>query len=345
MERNRLLPQSANEMPPGHRFNGIDLVKFIGAYFVCLIHIQPFNMNVLESYNFITANFWIQQYLCRIAVPFYFVTSGYLLFRKIDLHDPDKGRIKGYCLKILRLLGIWSFLLFVGMAGHLWYLGATVLAVVLLYMLLKKGFSTRAIIIFAAVAFTIGLLGSTYYGLLTPLKDFPLTGYPIAFYDKVFYNTRNGVFFGFLYILMGALFAHKRIVFKSGTAYLGLAVSMALMMGELYLLKHFSQPKTYDLALMQVPVVFFLFYIAAHLNLKDRPIYAKMRVVGMLVFFLHRFVLFFVDLGFGFINDHTGINPGILRFLTAVTLTTLLAILIERLARTEKCRWLRYLYS
>jgi surface polysaccharide O-acyltransferase-like enzyme len=58
-------------------YNCIDLIKFICALFVVSIHVSPF-----ASYNSFI-NYGLKNYIARIAVPFFFVASGY--FRIIEL--------------------------------------------------------------------------------------------------------------------------------------------------------------------------------------------------------------------------------------------------------------------
>ena len=106
-----MLKESANKLPQNYQFNGIDIVKFICAIMICIMHVQPFSSDVS---GFTKLNFWIQNFPCRIAVPFYFTASGFLLFRKTDFNNLNTDRIKNYSFKILRLLGTWTFLLFVG---------------------------------------------------------------------------------------------------------------------------------------------------------------------------------------------------------------------------------------
>ena len=60
---------------------------------------------------------------------------------------------------------------------------------------------------------------------------------------------------------------------------------------------------------------------------------------------MHTFVKFFVGLAIDALKDSTGTDLSAFLFLIVIILTTLLAILIERLSKKEKLRWLRYLYS
>ncbi len=345
MTKNRLLKQSCNDLPNNYKFNGIDVVKFICAVLVCILHIPPFNGRELEVDIFRYINFILQQYLCRIAVPFYFVTSGFLLYRKTGFENLNVDLIKNYCFKILRLLGTWTFILFIGKSGQLWYLGALVLAVILLSFLIKKGVSLKKIFILSVFFFMIGLLGTSYYGFIEPLKNYFIPKIIISGYEALFQTTRNGIFFGFIFVFMGALFAQKRIVMNSSTAVGGLVISLAVMFFEIYFLRHYSQPKDFNMVASLFPVVFFLFYISTHIQLKDRPIYGSLRIIGLVIFFTHSFVNYFVDLALEIAKNKIGIDLTSFQFVIIICLTTILAVVIERLSKKEKFYWLKYLFS
>lgn len=335
-----MLKTSANEFLPTHQFNGIDIVKFIGAFCICIIHIQPFQSEVLG----LNLNYWLQSCFCRIAVPFYFAAAGFLLFRKTDFNRLNTDRIRGYCFKILRLLGIWTFLLFVGpkewVHAHLWYMGALALAVIVLSVLIYKGIPLHTIIIISVILYCIGLIGDSYYGFIEPLKAYSFPNALIEGYETVFATTRNGIFLGLLFVLIGALFAQKRIVMNNIVAFIGLLVSLVMMVFEIYMLKHFSNPKDANMSISLVFVIFFLFYLSVHVNLKNRPIYGSLRVIGMLFFYTHQIVSFVVWSTIEAANKNSSIQ-----LILTIILTLLLATLIERLSKTKKCQWLKYLYS
>ena len=182
--------------------NGIDLIEFICAFLIFTIHIPPFQEPLSGAEE--SVNFWLRNCLCRLAVPFYFVSSGFLLFRNTSFHAFDTDRIRNYCLKLLRLIGIWSILLANVEARHLWYLHATVVAVVLLSLCLR--FRLRLPLIWAAacVLYAIGLLGDSYNGLTAIWADLSAFRFLSAGYSLFSHTTRNGIFMGFIFILMGA---------------------------------------------------------------------------------------------------------------------------------------------
>ena len=336
----RYLNRSCNELPKDYSFYGIDILKFICSFMVCAIHIQPFNSSNLEYLNF-----WLQDYLFRIAVPFYFVASGFLLFRKIDCNNINTNRIKDYCFKMIRLLGTWSFLLFIGRTAQLWYLGAVILAVIVLSILIKKKIPFKHIVIIAVILFIIGLLGNSYYGLMEPFKQYTVSKILILGYESVFPTSRNGLVFGLIFVLMGVVFAQRRVVISFVATVTGLVFSLLLMFVEVFLLRHYSSPRGFDIVVSLLPVSFFLFYLATHIIVKEKNIYKSLRIIGMVIFFTHFLVNYFVVLTVEVLYNTIGVNLVAYQFIITIFLTTALAILIERLSRKGKYYWLRYLYS
>lgn len=322
--------------------NGIDLVKFICAYLVVSIHIAPFPYHLFGIGT--ALNFYFQQTLCRLAVPFYFIASGYFLFRKMDVHNPDSERIKDYCFKILRFIGIWSILLVVGHTGHMWYLGATVGAVILLTLCLKRGMQLRSIFLLALLLYCIGLLGDSYYQFLIPLKNITVFRYIANLYEYFFESTRNGVFMGFIFMVMGMLFANSKIPLRLPFAVVGLISSSILLIAETYLLTKFSSPKDYNMLISLLPASFFLFHLAKNIQLKNRGIYKKLRVIGVLVFYLHQLIYHCVGLGMDILNRRMHQDFSAYAFIATVLLSTLCGILIEWLSCRKRFGWLKLLY-
>ena len=341
-----LLQQSANELPPDYKFNGIDVVKFICSFLVCMGHIRPIAFEIFGSENLQNyINFVLQNYFGRIAVPFYFAASGFLLYRKMSFDNLNTERIKNYCFKIFRLLGTWTFLLFVGSKVHLWYLGALVLAVIILSMLIKKKIPLNYILIISIALYTIGLLGDSYYGFIEPLKKHFLLKVIIVGYENIFYTTRNGVFFGFIYVLIGALFSQKPIRLNSKIAVIGLIISIFMMYLELYLLRTYSHPKDFNMLISLLPVTFFLFYIASHIKINNTQTCRSLRIIGEVIFFTHNLINFFVEIAIKMVSKFAGIDISPFQFLITVSCATILGVIIDRLMKKESFNWLKYLFA
>lgn len=84
---------------------------------------------------------------------------------------------------------------------HLWYFPALIFGVLLFDYLYKK-IEMKKIILLGVIFYIIGLLGLSYYGILSGLPKNIMD-----LYFKIFLRTRNGVFFAFPFIVMGAKLA------------------------------------------------------------------------------------------------------------------------------------------
>ena len=331
-------------------YNGIDLIKFICAFLVCAIHIPPLpsqtpDNGFLEQDIFGMLNVLIQGGVCRIAVPFFFAASGFFLFKKMGYCSVDKDTVRDYCFKLLRFIGIWSVLLLVGRVDHLWYLGATVVAVIALSYCIYKKIKLKYIAIFACGLYAIGLIGDLYYGLLDPARSVTLVDYAIKLYEAIFSSTRNGIFMGFIFVFIGAIFAYKKIVMPMAMAWVGFGASLVLQICEVYLTSVFGLPKDYNMSFALLPTVFFLFYIALNIDLKDRPIYKILRAVGVLVFYMHLLVEWFAKMAFKVFLSVTNVDLTPILLPTVIVIVVPLCILIERLSQKRSFSWLKYLYA
>ena len=144
---------------------------------------------------------------------------------------------------------------------------------------------------------------------------------------------------------MGALFAKKQIKLNNIAAVAGFILSMAALLAEIYLLRRYSHPKNYNMLISLVPATFFMFYIATHIELKNKPVYRRFRIVGMTMFFTHLFVKLYVNKAVTLLNSLTGFKSISIRFLLTIFITVLLSVAVERLSQKKKFGWLRYLFS
>lgn len=330
-------------LPSKNNFNSIDLVKFVCAFLICMVHIKFFVPDSFKYANFF--NSAIQNYLCRLAVPFYFVVAGFLLYGKMNINELDLGRVKNYCLKILRMLGVWTVLLFVGSKIHLWYLGELVVSVLIFTFLLKKKIKHNYILFLVIFLYIIGLFGDSYYGLILPLKKFRFFRIIINYYDLIFKTTRNGLFFGLVFVAMGGFISHQKVIMSFKGSFIGFIVSMICLSFEVFFLERYSIPKDHNLFVFLVPACYFMFCLTMNINLKDNDIYRRLRVIGLLIFFLHLLVNYFVLLGIDILNSYFEIDLTSFELFFTLLLVTLISIFIEKLSRVDKYKWLKYLYS
>lgn len=323
-------------------YYGIDLIKFICSLLVVTIHVPA-----LLSFNK-WLNYGVQNYLARLAVPFFFTASGFFLFRKTE---PDRFSLDPsfrFAKKILRLYGTWIALLFVGGAEHLWYLVAVVVAVLLVSFLLYIKMPKKYILLLSAVLYVIGLLGGSYRGLAAPLDKIRPLHILFTVYSEFFKTTKNGVFMGMLFVSIGMLFAYVPIKMKKRYAVGGFVLSMLFLLGEVAALEWFGLSYGHNMFVFLVPAVFFLFYIASHLQLKPRKIYGTLRIVSILTYYSHMFVYYFVSHTLTFALNAglpKALDNSLVRYGATVVLTIALSLLIYRLSQKKHLHWLKWLYS
>jgi len=333
--------------PKDYSFNGIDLIKFLCSYLVCMIHIKPIvgiDGNIIGYFNYAAQNGF-----SRIAVPFFFVASGFLLFRKIDLFSINTTRIKNYCYKMVIFLGMWTILLFIGDQVQLWYLGGSVIAVALLTFFLRRGYSFVKIGCLTGAIYVVGLLFDSYSGLIKIASE--KTGLLFSYELVLFFNhdvtrtLRLGLFSGLIFVFIGIVFVYKPIKMKLCVSFVGLILSIVALTVESFAIKHYIKSIDHNIYLSLVPAVFFLFYIATHIKLKNRAIYKTLREIGVLIFFTHLFVYMILNLFSDWMKNTFNVNLTSYLFILTLVLTTALSVLIQRLSQKEKFSWLKHIYS
>ncbi len=103
------------------KYNSIDLCKYFMAFLVVAIHTHPLegceNNLIMTIYNTIVS----------FAVPFFFVSTGFLLFIKIkdDYYEKENIlRVKKYIVKTIKLYLLWTIF-------HSLFMGIWLIAMVL----------------------------------------------------------------------------------------------------------------------------------------------------------------------------------------------------------------------
>ena len=171
-------------------------------------------------------------------------------------------------------------LIFDGTFYHLWYLPASIIGVLLLFMLTRR-FSLRAILLVSGALYLTGLFGDSYYGVS---QGIPALN---AFYDAAFHifsYTRNGLFYAPVFLAMGAVVARAEKRLSAKASLTGFSVSMALMLAEGGALHSAGLQRHDSMYFMLVPCMYFLFQFLLARRGKPRP---SLRGVSMWVYILH----------------------------------------------------------
>lgn len=87
-----LHPLTDSEYKNSKSLYAIDLMKFIMAFCVVGIHTTPLKTSIMGSFLLFG--------VFRLAVPFFFISSSWLLFRKIDLDCIKAKTLKKYIYRL-----------------------------------------------------------------------------------------------------------------------------------------------------------------------------------------------------------------------------------------------------
>lgn len=280
-------------MKTARKLVGIEYFRVAAAFLVVAIHCSP-----LLTYSE-TADFIFTRVIARVAVPFFFMVTGYFVIGK-----PEKTRkfLKKtgiiYLASILLYLPLNLYagnfkgltpgaaltqLLFEGTFYHLWYLPAALLGVLVASLLARS----RVGLGIAGALYLLGLLGDSYWGLVS--------GVPVVsdIYNVVFSvagYTRNGLFFAPLFLLLGAAMRNTKLPCR-GVSAAGLAAAFALMLAEALLLRRLGWQRHDSMYVFLPAVMYFLF---ALLLIPRGRAAGWMAPFSLLVYILHPWVIVLV---------------------------------------------------
>lgn len=200
------------------QYGGADYFRMAAAFLVAAIHTSP-----LASFSG-KADFILTRVFARVAVPFFFMVTGYFLLPQYLLrHSMDLRPLKQLFRKLFILYGAAMLLylpinIYAGQLGkagagellrmilvegtfyHLWYLPAVMLSVAVVWFLGQKlPFFIMTLMSF--LLYLAGLFGDSYYGAAEQIPALK-SAYELLF--SVSSHTRNGLFYAPLFLVMGA---------------------------------------------------------------------------------------------------------------------------------------------
>jgi hypothetical protein len=196
------------------------------------------------------------------------------------------------------------------------------------------------------ILYAIGLLPQTYFVLLKPLESIDFVWKFLKWVQNIMVTTRNGVFFGFLFMGIGMYFAYKPIVMKYTTAIIGLVASIILFFAEVLMVNFLDFARVYDMYIGLIPVTFFLFYIALHTELeKHKAIYKHLRYYSSMIFYLHLLVAPLIKKVLNLLDVYVYANGIYPVYALTIFVIIILTECIIKLSEHPHLKWLKLLYS
>jgi serine/alanine racemase len=177
-------------------------------------------------------------------------------------------------------------------------------------------------------------LGDSYYGII---KNSPALNHVYQIYTFFFNCTRNGLFFGFLFVSLGAYIAkyQNQIRFNLKLYLTALPLLLILLAAEEALLAEYYIARDLDMMVFLAPYTFVLFLILLNIKQKNHGIYIKLRKYSIVIYCSH---CIFTTLPP--ILTTVGINlfstDSLFRFILIATTTLLFSIAIVKLSSRMK---------
>jgi surface polysaccharide O-acyltransferase-like enzyme len=329
-------------------FIAIDYFKLIASFFVVAIHASPF-----ESLETPFANFMSKSILA-IAVPFFFITSGYFWSKK----DNDKEKTFQFLKRLLIMYVIYTCIyiplfivsslythtesvssiiidscksIFLKGWGHLWYLTALIISILILYLLNRiKGIKLYQIGIICLVLFL--------FGKLFPMTNLYQNNITVSAAFDAFSDTALGncFFIGLLDVFIGYAIYKLKPKIKQLPYGILLIITMAFNV--------VSNNKYNVYVLPIVAALTFLTFSFIPLSSKYKMSGLHMRKISTLVYFWHGFFKAITGfLRYGVLGS-TIQTPNYVNFLTVLILTLAFSELVLFLSKKQKLHWLKFLY-
>lgn len=333
-------------------FDAIDVYKFISAILIVAVHVR-FWKGLLPL-----------GLPAKPSVPFFFMCTGFLIFRRTSPESFSPKIPINFAKKACRQYLLWTLIyspmilttfwknkhqilktglrfmrnfLFTGSVAHLWYVTAVIFAVLLTAILLKHRIRIENILFIAFLFYLVGLLPQSYWGILKHFESIPPIWTFAKAMEKIIVTTRNGLFYGFLFVTMGALYAYRPIQIKFWKAIVAYVFFMMLLGLEIKGVNHLGWNKSNDMSFFMVPASFFLFYIVSHIRLNPSKVYPYLRSLSSLVYFSHWGIRNLVN------RFYPSSGSAFVRFLIVCSTSILVSMAIVKLSRYPKMQFLKVL--
>jgi len=327
------------------RNNAVDIFRYICAILVVSIHAHP-----LQYINE-TANYVLIEHISRIAVPFFFIVSGYFYSLR---YYAGKRPFGGYMKKLLSVYTLWSavyviervilrggvsfpellrllsYYFYMGTSQHLWFCLSLMAAICVLELVCRRR-GERVLTAVSLLLFAVGCLGNTYYHCLGQhiplLKEmYCLSGY---------LHIQRYAIYGVTFVTMGNLIARHRerlLQTKNNTLCILLCVLLLAFIGERVTAERLAWASGGIYSIMLYPLMLTLFVL-----LLKHPAPAKGKAAAFcgasatFMYYFHPLVLDTVNAFW---------DAPLLAFVAGVAVSTLLAVGLKKLNNKTVNYWL-----
>lgn len=336
-------------------YAAVDLFKFICAMLVVVIHAKPF-----ENIFWLDAGIGL---VTRFAVPYFFLSSSYFLFKKLSSCETFKEKSKvyfTYFLRLVRFYAIWFVIfnlvnvafgasvnsplwylqqfVFTTNGSPLWFMSALIWGSFVVF-LLSCVLNRYAVFGISCAFWLLGYMLSTLLGVT---GDWGFIGFINQTVTPII-GTQNGFYFAFPYVALAAIMAtqtikkeHKKNTILASLFFvlLGVESVVAVMV--------FNAPFTF-LWLSALPMAYFTMRLTLTIEMKSNPIFYYMRKASTMIYVLHYVVIKILKAVFSATALAALDRHNILLLILTIVLTVSLSCFAVRLSNSKRFRFLKYI--
>ncbi len=324
---------------------GIDYFKFVAAFLVIAIHTSPL-ATFTENGDFI-----LTRIIARVAVPFYFMTSGFFL---ISRYAYNTDKLKVFLKKMAVIYGIsiciyiplntynhyFSMehllpnlikdIFFDGTVYHLWYLPATMFGAIIAWFLVRKVGFYKALGI-TILLYVIGVFGDSYYGVICNISTIQRI-YNHMF--ELFDYTRNGIFFAPVFFVMGGMIADKADRISKKISMVGLGIFIMLMFFEGMGLHTLDLQRHDSMYFALLPCMYFLFNLLIQLKGQRKEM---LRTMALIIYIMHPMIIVAVRLVAKILRSQTFlVENSLIHYLAVCIVSVVISFLFAKVLHKMK---------
>ncbi len=324
---------------------GIDYFKFVAAFLVIAIHTSP-----LATFTG-NGDFILTRIIARVAVPFYFMASGFFL---ISRYAYNTNKLREFLKKMAVIYGI-SVLIYIplnvynhyfsvehllpnlikdiffdGTMYHLWYLPASMFGAIIAWFLVRKVGFERALGI-TILLYVVGVFGDSYYGVVCNIPTIQRI-YTNMF--ELFDYTRNGFFFAPVFFVMGGMIADKADRGSKKISVMGLSISAVLMLAEGMVLHTLDLQRHDSMYFALLPCMYFLFILLVQPKGQRKEVF---RTMALAIYIIHPMVIVAVRLVAKILRSQTLlVENSLIHYLAVCIVSVVISFLFAKVLHKMK---------